>query len=300
MNYEHTLLHLARQNSRLIILTAENRGPIRSFAEELPDRFVDAGIAEQSLAGTAAGLALRGRIPIVHCLAAFITMRAYEFVRTDIGYPSLPVKIMGTIPGFLSEANGPTHQAVEDIALMRTIPSMNIFCPADEQELCEALPVVLESKSPFYIRFNALPTSISHTHKVEIGKSERLTEGTDITILTYGMLTGSVYEAALKLIEAGISVNLINMRFVRPLDENAVLHAARTTCMLITIEDHIPTGGLFTAVAELLVKENVRTPLQQIALKKTWFKPLLLPGLLEHEGFTGDQLADEITGMLSE
>src|SRR5208283_396890 len=134
-SYQELLKNIALSDDRIIVMTAENLASIRDITGELGNRFIDSGIAEQTLVGSASGLALRGRIPVVHALSAFLTMRAFEFIRSDVGLANLPVKLCGGIPGFLSEANGPTHQALEDIALMRTIPSMGIFCPSDEQEL---------------------------------------------------------------------------------------------------------------------------------------------------------------------
>lgn len=135
MNYEQLLLQLIEEDERIVIITAENRAAIRNLPNVVSDRFIDVGIAEQTMVGIAAGLALRGRIPIVHALATFLTMRAFEFIRTDIGIGNLPVKLVGAVPGFLSDGNGPTHQAIEDISLMRGIPPVNIFCPSDEEDL---------------------------------------------------------------------------------------------------------------------------------------------------------------------
>src|SRR5215470_10320345 len=135
--FADALLALAREDDRVIVMTAENRAALRSLPPLLGDRFIDVGICEQTLIGAAAGLALRGRKPIVHALATFLTMRAFEFIRTDIGIPGLPVVLVGAVPGFLSDANGPTHQALEDVALMRAIPGMQVFCPADETELVQ-------------------------------------------------------------------------------------------------------------------------------------------------------------------
>src|SRR5690606_39763980 len=126
MNYEQKLLELVQKDERIVVLTAENRAAIRNLPSKIKDRFIDVGIAEQTMIGMAAGLALRGRIPIVHALSTFLTMRAFEFIRTDIGIANLPVKLVGADPGFLSEANGLTHQAIEDISIMRGIPGMNI------------------------------------------------------------------------------------------------------------------------------------------------------------------------------
>src|SRR5215471_5206533 len=151
MTYEQVLLETAERDERIVVMTAENRAAIRSLPGKLGARFVDVGICEQTMMGVAAGLALRGRIPIVHALAAFLTMRAFEFIRTDVGIAQLPVKLIGGVPGFLSEANGPTHQAIEDIAILRSIPGMQIVCPSDEKELVRALPAVLASAGPVYV-----------------------------------------------------------------------------------------------------------------------------------------------------
>ena len=188
MTYEDLLQNIIENNQSFVVLTAENRASIRNLPQRIRKRFLDVGIAEQTLIGMSAGLALRGRIPIVHSLASFLTMRAFEFVRTDIGILNLPVKLVGGVSGFLSEANGPTHQAIEDISLMRGIPGMNIFCPADEEDLLLGLPKVLNSNSPFYIRYNDRKPALLHNANFEIGKAEIISKGHDVTILTYGFM----------------------------------------------------------------------------------------------------------------
>lgn len=275
-------------------MTAENRAAIRNLPSLIGNRFIDTGITEQTLIGTAAGLALRGRIPIVHALATFLTMRAFEFIRTDIGVGKLPVKLVGAVPGFLSEANGPTHQAIEDISLMRGIPGVNIFCPADEQDLLIGLKQVLESPDPFYIRYNNLKSNIEHNPDFQIGKAEIISEGWDITILVYGMLLHEAIMAKNILQEQGISVRLLNLRTVKPIDVEAIIQAANETSLLVTLEDHFVTGGLFSIVSEILVKKQTLAKVLPIGLQDKWFKPALLKDVLEYEGFTGRQLADKI------
>src|ERR1035437_1688131 len=181
MNYEELLSNLMQKDDRYTILTAENRSAMRNISKTIPDRFIDTGIAEMTMIGMAAGLALRGRIPIVHALATFLTLRAFEFIRTDIGIANLPVKLVGAVSGFLSEGNGPTHQAIEDISLMRGIPTMNVFCPADEEDMLLGLEKIFPYDSPFYIRYNNLKPIIKHS-PFEIGKAEILSNG-EITIL---------------------------------------------------------------------------------------------------------------------
>lgn len=295
MSYETLLQTLARHDERLIVMTAENRAAIRGLPKLLGDRFVDVGIAEQTLIGTAVGLALRGRIPVVHALAAFLTMRAFEFIRTDVGVGGLPVKMVGAVPGFLSEANGPTHQAIEDVSIMRGIPSVNVFCPADEEDLLIGLPHILESPHPFYIRYTNMAPVYSHDRRFEIGVAELVKKGTDITILTYGTLFGQVLLAAEKLESEGLSVRLLNMRTLKPIDEGAVIDAALETSMIVTVEDHFVTGGLFSVVAELFGRRRMRPhTILPLALENRWFKPALFKDVLQYEGFTGDRIAEKI------
>src|SRR5262245_17046823 len=216
-------------------MTAENRAPIRSLPEALGPRFIDVGICEQTLVGAAAGLALRDRRPVVHALAAFLVMRAFEFIRTDVGIRGLPVKLVGYLPGALSEANGPTHQALEDVALMRGIPGMRVFCPADAWELEAALPDVVASDGPWYVRFNAAPAAVAHVTPFEPGRAEVLSEGTSLSILTFGFLLREAARARAILESRGVSVRLVNMRTLSPLDEAQVLESARRTDLVVTL-----------------------------------------------------------------
>src|ERR1700749_786930 len=162
MNYEELIKKLALEDERFVIMTAENRALIRNLPGVLKDRFIDTGITEQTMIGAAAGLALRGRIPVVHALATFLTLRAFEFIRTDVGIANLPVKLSGFIPGFLSDGNGPTHQAIEDISLMRGIPNITVFAPADEDDLLKMLPTIWNAPHPAYTRINTRKTSYVH------------------------------------------------------------------------------------------------------------------------------------------
>ena len=205
MTYEEILKDLVDKDERFMILTAENRAAIRNLPDKIGDRFIDTGITEQTMVGVAAGLALRGRIPVAHALASFLTMRAFEFIRTDVGIGNLPVKLVGGFSGFLSEANGPTHQAIEDVSIMRGIPNVNVFCPADEEDMLIGLRKVMESPEPFYIRYNNIKPVYKHSEKFEIGKAEVVSEGKDVTILVYGILLKQALEAKEILEAKGIS-----------------------------------------------------------------------------------------------
>lgn len=298
-SYEAALASIAETRPELLVLTAENRAAIRHLPEALGKRFIDFGICEQTLVGAACGLALRGRIPVVHALASFLVMRAFEFIRTDVGIAHLPVKLVGYIPGFLSDGNGPTHQAIEDIALMRGIPGMNVYCPSDEAELVEALPSLVADPSPWYIRFSGRPAEIPH-EPFRVGRAEVLSDGEDLSILTYGFLTGEALRARDHLEAKGVSVRLVHMRTLKPVDAEAILESCRKTPLVVTLEDHLRTGGLRSIVAETLLEHGVTARVRSFALDERWFRPGRLEGVLAHEGFTGAQIAQAALSFLSE
>jgi len=297
--YESTLAALVAADERIVVLTAENRAAIRNLPAQIGARFIDVGICEQTMVGMAAGLALRGRVPVVHALATFLTLRAFEFVRTDVGIGRLPVKLVGGVPGFLSEANGPTHQAVDDIAVMRAIPGMEIFCPADAAELAAGLPAVLASPAPAYIRFNARPSPLVHA-TFALGRAEVLSVGDDLAVLGAGMLVPAAAEACASLRGAGIGARLLNLRTLAPVDEAAILTAARGCRVLVTVEDHLLVGGLYALVAEVLVRHRVSVPVVPLGLDARWFRPGRLADVLEHEGFTPERLAARFCRALDE
>jgi transketolase len=297
--YESTLLDAVENDPRLIVLTAENRAAIRGLPRKLGSRFLDTGITEQTMVGMAAGLALRGRIPVVHALATFLTMRAFEFIRTDVGIPGLPVKLVGAVPGVLSEANGPTHQALEDVALMRGIPSMRVFCPTDLGDLVTGLPAVLADPHPWYIRYCDRPVVTPH-RPLQIGQAEVLEAGErdDVALVVSGALFREAWEAAGRLRQDGCAVRVINVRTVKPLDETAILDAARHVRLLVTVEDHFETGGLYSAVAEVLVRESVRARVLSINCRDRWFTPALLPDVLADAAFTPGAIAARVASAL--
>ena len=298
MTYEELLTQTALADERVVVMTAENRALVRNMPANLGNRFIDTGITEQCMVGAAAGLALRARVPVVHALSAFLSMRAYEFVRTDLGIGNLPVKLSSFIPGFLSDGNGPTHQAIEDVSLMRGIPHMQVFCPADEQDLLQMLPTIWASPAPSYVRINTRPATHRHAQPFEIGQAEVVATGSDVTILVYGMLFEQALIAAHQLRHAGHSVGLVNMRSLKPVDEAVILEVCATSDLVVTIEDHFLTGGLYSIVAETLLKYRKTANVHPFALREKWFKPARLNEVLKHEGFTGQQLAQSISNLL--
>jgi len=297
--YESVLRDLALADERIVVLTAENRAAIRGLPPHLGSRFIDVGIAEQTMIAMGAGLALRGRLPVMHALAAFLTMRAYEFIRTDIGLARLPGKLVGGVPGILSEANGPTHQAIEDIALMRTVPHMTIFCPADTRELLDALPALLASPDPVYLRYIDRAPLTPHAPRFTPGRAHVLTRGRDVALLTYGAMLRECLDAAVLLEAAGLSVHLVDVRTLQPFDDDELLEAASTTRLLVTVEDHIGTGGLATIVAERLVAHRARARLVAIHLEPGGFVPTLLPEALRTSGLNGEGIARRVLDALT-
>jgi transketolase len=297
--YQDALLAAAAADPRVVVMTAENRAAIRQVPEKLGGRFIDVGICEQTMIGAAAGLALRGRVPVVHALATFLTMRAFEFIRSDVGIGRLPVKLVGGVPGFLSDGNGPTHQAIEDVALMRGIPGMEIICPTDEEELAAALPAILQSPRPAYIRYVGGAARVPHPAPYQLGKAELLAEGDDVALLSYGLLVGEVARAAEVLAADGIRARVLNLRTLAPLDSEAVLRAVRETPLVVTVEDHFLTGGLYTIVAELTLKHRLAPRTLPLALDQRWFRPALLPDVLEREGFTAARIAARVRRALA-
>jgi len=296
--YEDVLLAAAKSDPRIVVMTAENRAAIRGLPPLLGDRFIDVGICEQTMIGAATGLALRGRIPVVHALATFLVMRAFEFIRTDVGILGLPVKLVGAVPGFLSDGNGPTHQAIEDVSLMRGIPGMHVVCPSDERELVEALPAVLASPHPTYLRFNASPCRVEHHKPFALGQSELILDGQAVMLLGYGLLVPELVVAAQELRSAGIDAGVLNLRTLVPFDEAAVLKHTASARLLVTVEDHFKVGGLFSIVAELCLREHVSPHVLPLALDR-WFRPALLPDVLRTEGFTGPAIAARVRDALA-
>lgn len=298
-NYPEIIKDFALKNENVVVFTAENRAVVRDLPPLLNDRFIDVGITEQNMIAMAAGMALRGRIPICHALTNFLLFRAYEFIRNDVGIPNLPIKLSGWIPGFLSDGNGPTHQSLEDVGIMRLIPGMQVFCPSDNDDMCLMLETIWNSPHPSYLRVNPRPAKIKHTQPFEIGKAEILAEGKDVTLLVYGFLLEEVLVAKELLEKKGKSVGLINMRSLQPVDEACILQLSNSTNKLVTIEDHFGTGGLFTIVSEVLTRHQKTMSIQQISMGNRWFKPGLLSEVLNYEGFSGEKLAERIEKELS-
>jgi transketolase len=279
--YEQALLALATQRDDVVVLTADNRAHVPRVPEFLSPRFIDFGICTQTMVGAAAGLALRGRTPVVHAVATSLTLRAFELIRTDIGIPQLPLKLVGFVPGLLSEVDRPTHQAIDDVAVMRAIPGMQVLCPADLGELVKALPQVVASPAPAYVRYTDAPAAVEHNAPFVIGKAEVLSQEEGVSILTYGPLLREAEQARQVLVARGVPVHLVNMRSLEPVDEQAILDAVGPAELVVTLEDRFGHGGLHTIVAETCLKHR--------------FAPRVL-GL--HEELSGARVAERILNVL--
>jgi len=294
--YEQLLLDLVQSDERIVIITAENRGHMRSLPSLIGDRFIDVGIAEQTMIGVAAGMALRGRIPIVHALASFVTLRPFEFIRDDVGIAGLPVIMVGMVPGVLSDGNGPTHQAIDDVQVMRGIPNVNVFCPADTAELIAGLPELIKAGGAWYVRYLAGDPVIEHHEEFVVGKAETVVDcdAPVATILTYGYLTRTAIEAASLLATNGIATRVVNMRTLKPVDADAIVRAAKESRVVVTLEDHFRTGGLRSIVAETLLDARLTASVLSIDFGHTWFTPGRLGEVLDHHGLTPDHVCNAI------
>ena len=269
-SFGKAIAEFADQYPDVVVLDADLAAATKTgvFKKAHPERFIDCGIAECNMIGIAAGLAACGKIPFAASFAMFSAGRAFEQVRNSVGYPHLNVKIVGSHAGISVGEDGASHQCCEDIGLMRTIPGMVILNPADHYEMRAAVKAAIEYEGPVYLRLGRLAVeSVNNNddYTFEIGKSITLREGSDITVIATGLLVGEAVKAADALKNEGISVRVIDMHTIKPLDKEAVLKAAKETGKIITAEEHNVIGGLGDAVASVLAEE-LPTPLVKIGV----------------------------------
>lgn len=269
-SFGKAIAELADQYPDIVVLDADLAAATKTgiFKKAHPERFIDCGIAECNMIGIAAGLAACGKIPFAASFAMFSAGRAFEQVRNSVGYPHLNVKIVGSHAGISVGEDGATHQCCEDIGLMRTIPGMVILNPADHYEMLAAVKAAIEYQGPVYLRLGRLAVeSVNNNddYKFEIGKGITLRDGSDITVIATGLLVGEAVKAADALKAEGISVRVIDMHTIKPLDKELVLKAAKETGKIITAEEHNVIGGLGDAVASVLAEE-LPTPLVKIGV----------------------------------
>lgn len=259
--FVNEIQQIMRKDDRVVFLTAEcGFNVVEGLADEFPERFYNLGIAEQSLVGTAAGVALRGLKPVAYTMAMFLTMRAYEQIRVDIAYQNLPVILAGVIPGLGYGNSGSTHHSIEDAAIMRVLPNMTVIYPGNEVDVRAAAHQALEMDRPCYIGLGRAPAgmAISYTsEQFQIGKAIKMTDGTDAAIFAYGAMLFVALEAAKLLKKDEINLRVYNMHTIKPLDTRAVEEAAEECGVVLTLEEENIIGGLGGAVAEYFAEHDL-------------------------------------------
>ena len=273
-SYGNALVEIGKEHDNVVVLDADLAAATKTgtFKKEFPERHIDCGIAESNMMGIAAGLSTCGKVPFASTFAMFAAGRAFEQVRNSIGYPHLNVKIGATHAGISVGEDGASHQCNEDIALMRTIPGMTIINPSDDIEAKAAVKAAYEIDGPVYMRFGRLAVPVINDnadYKFEVGKGVLLKDGSDITILATGLEVGESLKAAEKLEADGISVRVINIHTIKPIDKDIIIKAAKETKKLFTAEEHSIIGGLGGAVAEVLAEE-CPAPLYRIGVRDTF------------------------------
>lgn len=295
------LLELGEVQPKVVVMDADLSKSTRTnwFAAKYPERFIDMGIAEQDMLATAGGLSMMGLIPYTATYGTFVTGRAWDQIRTTICYGELNVKIAGAHGGISVGADGATHQALEDVALMRAIPNMTVVVPCDAEECKKATIAASEMYGPFYFRFGreATPVITHENTPFKIGRAETFHDGEDITVIANGPMVAEALKAAYILEPQGISVRVVNMHTVKPLDTSVIIKAARETKAIITMEEHSIIGGLGGAVAEF-VSQNCPVKMKIIGTKDTFGESGQPDELLEAFGLTSEHLIKEIKNIL--
>ena len=254
------LHQVGKTNRDVVALCADLTGSLKmdAFAAEFPERFIQCGIAEANMIGTAAGLAVSGKIPFAGSFAEFVTGRVYDQVRQVVAYSDTNVKICASHAGITLGEDGATHQTMEDLGLMRMLPNLTVINPCDYNQTKAATIAIADYHGPVYLRFGrpSVPNFTPADQKFEIGKALRLTEGDDVTIFATGHLVWEALEAAKRLEEDGISAEVVNIHTIKPLDKKAVIESASKTGAVVTAEEHLIAGGLGELIAGLLATEK--------------------------------------------
>ena len=257
--YGSTLAELGEQHQDMVVLDADLSKSTNTFQfqEKFPDRFFQVGIAEQNMVCIAAGLATTGLLPFVNTFATFLSMRAVEQIRTSIAYPNLNVKIVGVNAGVEIAGDGVTHQAIEDLAIMRAIPNMVVLSPSDPITTKKATEALATYSGPVYMRLGRQESQIIHSENVEfeVGKMIRVREGNDVTIIATGNMVEQALIAAQYLVSKGISARVLDCHTIKPIDQNEIIKASKETTGIVTAEDHNIRGGLGGAVCEVVASE---------------------------------------------
>jgi len=271
--YGRALVDLARCRAEVLCLSGDltKQTEVDLFQAEFPDRFIHCGMAEANMMGMAGALARCGHLPFVHTFGVFATRRPFDQIANAIAYPNLPVRIIGFMPG-VSTPGGPSHQAIDDVALMRTLPNMTVVDVADATETRQVVPAIADVPGPVYVRLKRgeIPVIFGDDHVLRLGRAEVLIGGTDVALFASGMMLAAALAAARILGEQAVSVSVINVPVIKPLDSATVLAAAAGARLVVTAENHSIIGGLGSAVAETIAEAGLGRPLRRVGLRDTF------------------------------
>ena len=300
-SYGMALVELGRENNNVVVLDADLSKSTKTadFKKEFGERFFNVGIAEQNLMGMAAGLANVGCVPFASTFAVFATGRAFEIIRNSICYPKVNVKIAATHAGITVGEDGGSHQSVEDIALMNSLPNMTVIVPADHREAMQATKAAAEMYGPVYLRFGRCNTEdiFGDDYKFEIGKGTELRAGNDVTVIATGMMVQKAIEASKALEIEGINVRVINMSTIKPIDREIIIKAAKETKGIVTAEEHSIIGGLGAMVSQVVCNE-CPTKVKMVGIQDTFGESGTPNELMEKYGLTAEKIIEEIRNIL--
>ena len=300
--FADTLLELGQWNQNLLVVTGDSRGSgkLVPFGQKLPEQIVEVGIAEQNLVGVAAGLASTGKKVFAVSPACFLTARSFEQIKNDVAYSNIPVKLIGISAGVSYGALGSTHHSLHDFAALQAINNLHIVTPADNFETRQAIEAAVDYPFPLYIRFGKKP--LPHLHAAdtdfEIGKAIVLRTGSDVTFIATGETVFCAVEACHLLEEQGISCGVISMHTLKPLDEAAILAAARNSSAIITVEEHSVHGGLGSACASLLLQEGFHNPFKIIGIPDEYIVNGSQSEIFDYYGITPEGLMQSSCDLL--
>ena len=301
--YGKTLAKLAKSNSNIVVLDADLSKSTKTadFKEVAPERFFNMGIAESNMMGVAAGLSTCGKIPFVSTFAMFAAGRAYEQIRNSICYPNLNVKVCATHAGLTVGEDGATHQAIEDLSLMRSIPNMVVINPSDGIETEAAIKAISEYNGPCYVRLGRMAVEDINTnedYKFEIGKGIVLSEGNDVSIVATGIMVDVAMKAKAILSEEGINARVINIHTIKPIDKDLIIKAAKETKGIVTAEEHSIIGGLGSAVTEV-VSEACPVPVLRVGVNDVFGESGTPNELLEKYGLTAENIVQKVKTIIN-
>ena len=296
--YGKALAALANTNENVVVLDADLSKSTKTadFKVVAPERFFNMGIAEGNMMGVAAGLSTCGKVPFVSTFAMFAAGRAFEQIRNSICYPKLNVKVCATHAGLTVGEDGASHQAIEDISLMRSVPNMVVINPADDIETEAAIKAVAEMEGPCYVRLGRMAVSRVNdeaNYNFVIGKGITLAEGNDVAIIATGIMVEAALEAKGELAKEGINARVINIHTIKPIDEELIIKAAKETGVIVTAEEHSIIGGLGSAVAEV-VSEKCPVPVLRVGVKDTFGESGKPNELLEKYGLTSNDIVNKV------